>query len=162
LTIGNIPKAIRSKPTQQAQLLMGYILTTWLKHIKNKAAQRRALANLFHSCVHRVLLPLESYGETGIAMATGDGIWYCCHPILATFIGDYPKQLLIACTSNGRCPVTDLQGPPSERMQTEKIRDLKSLMGQYARDRGSCDNVHISYLEDRDNDNLRLAQMLAM
>jgi hypothetical protein len=61
--------------------------------------------------------------------------------------------------------VTDLQGPPSERMQTEKIRDLKSLMGQYARDRGSCDNVHISYLEDledRDNDNLRLAQMLAM
>src|ERR1700677_5065598 len=104
LTIGNIPKAIRSKPTQQAQLLMGYIPTTRLKHIKNKAARRRALANLFHSCMHRVLLPLESYGETGIAMATGDGIWYRCHPILATFIGDYPEQSLVACTSNGRCP----------------------------------------------------------
>lgn len=30
--------------------------------------------------------------------------WLLVHPILATFIGDYPKQALIACTSNGRCP----------------------------------------------------------
>jgi hypothetical protein len=49
-------------------------------------------------------------------------------------------------------------------MQTEKLRDLKELAQQYARDQGSCDDVQISYLEtleDRDNDNLRLAQMLA-
>jgi hypothetical protein len=43
--------------------------------------------------------------------------------------------------------VTDLQGPPSERTQMEKIRDLKSLARQYARDRGSCDDTWISYLE---------------
>jgi hypothetical protein len=61
--------------------------------------------------------------------------------------------------------VTDLQGPPLERTQSDKIRDLKSLAQQYARDRGSCDDVRISYMEDleeRDTDNLRLAQMLAM
>jgi hypothetical protein len=60
--------------------------------------------------------------------------------------------------------VTNLQGPPSERTQTEKLRDLKKLAQQYARDWGSCDDVQISYLEtleERDNDNLRLAQMLA-
>jgi hypothetical protein len=60
--------------------------------------------------------------------------------------------------------VTDLQGPPLEHTQTEKLRDLKKLVQQYTRDRGSCDNVQISYLEiqeERDNDNLRLAQMLA-
>jgi hypothetical protein len=47
----------------------------------------------------------------------------------------------------------------------EKLRDLKKLTQQYARDRGSCDDTRISYLEmieDRDNDNLRLVQMLAM
>ena len=104
LTISNILKAIHSKPTQQVQLLMGYILTTQLKNIKNMTAWCQVLANLFHSCMCRVLLPLASYGETGIVMATGDGIWYHCHPILAIFIGDYPKQSLIACTSNGRCP----------------------------------------------------------
>jgi hypothetical protein len=52
MTIGNIPKAIRNKPTQQAQMLMGYIPTARLKQIKNKAAQHRALANIFHSCMH--------------------------------------------------------------------------------------------------------------
>jgi hypothetical protein len=60
--------------------------------------------------------------------------------------------------------VTDLQGPPSEHTQTEKLRDLKKLAQHYARDRGSCDNIQISYLEtleDRDNDNLRLAQMIS-
>jgi hypothetical protein len=65
----------------------------------------------------------------------------------------------------GWASVTDLQGPSSERTRTEKIRDLKSLARQYARDQGSCDDVRISYLEDledRDSDNLRLAQMLAM
>ncbi|KAI9451738.1 hypothetical protein BJY52DRAFT_1154329 [Lactarius psammicola] len=104
LSIGNIPKELRSKPTQQAQMLMGYIPTTRLGQIKNKTARRRALANLFHSCVHKLLAPIESYGVTGIAMATGDGKWYRCHPIFSTFIGDYPEQSLVACTYNGRCP----------------------------------------------------------
>jgi hypothetical protein len=61
--------------------------------------------------------------------------------------------------------VTDLQGPPSECTQTEKLQDLKKLAQQYARDRGSCDHTRISYLEileDGADDNLRLAQMLAM
>jgi hypothetical protein len=58
-----------------------------------------------------------------------------------------------------------MQGPPSERMQTEKLQDLRKLAQQYARDRGSCDDTRISYLEmleDRNDDNLRLVQMLAM
>jgi hypothetical protein len=43
--------------------------------------------------------------------------------------------------------VTDLQGSPSERTQSDKIRDLKSLAKKYARDQGSCDDTRISYLE---------------
>jgi hypothetical protein len=59
--------------------------------------------------------------------------------------------------------VTDLQGPPSERTQTEKLRDLKTLAQQYARDWGSCDDTRISYLEilEECDDNLRLAQMIS-
>jgi hypothetical protein len=62
------------------------------------------------------------------------------------------------------CIVTDLQGPPLEHIQTEKLRDLKKLAQQYAHDQGSCNDVQISYLEtleDCNNDNLRLAQMIA-
>jgi hypothetical protein len=60
--------------------------------------------------------------------------------------------------------VTDLQGPPSERTQTEKLRDLKTLAQQYARDRGSCDDTRISYLEFVESEaeaDLTLARMIA-
>jgi hypothetical protein len=60
--------------------------------------------------------------------------------------------------------VTDLQRPPSKRTQTEKIRDLKSLARQYARDRGSCDDTRISYLEYVESEaeaDWTLAQMIA-
>jgi hypothetical protein len=49
-------------------------------------------------------------------------------------------------------------------MQTEKLQDLKKLAQQYAHDRGSCDDIQLSYLEtleECDDNNLRLVQMLA-
>jgi hypothetical protein len=58
----------------------------------------------------------------------------------------------------------DLPGPPSVRTTKEKLDDLKRLAQKHAHDQGSCDDIQISYLEDQeehDNDNLRLAQMLA-
>ncbi|KAF8481855.1 hypothetical protein DFH94DRAFT_691497 [Russula ochroleuca] len=80
MTIGNIPKDIRQKPSRQAQLLIGYIPTTKLEGVTNKATRR------------------------WVTMMSGNGIWHRCHPIFAIFVGDYPKQALITCTYNGRCP----------------------------------------------------------
>jgi hypothetical protein len=60
--------------------------------------------------------------------------------------------------------VTNLQGPPSERTQSDKIRDLKSLAQQYARDQGSCDDTQISYMEFVESEaeaDLTLARMIA-
>jgi hypothetical protein len=60
--------------------------------------------------------------------------------------------------------VTDLQGPPSERTQSDKIWDLKSLAQQYAHDRGSHDDTWISYLEFVESEaeaDLTLARMIA-
>jgi hypothetical protein len=60
--------------------------------------------------------------------------------------------------------VTDLQGPPSERMPEEKLWDFKTRAQQYARDQGSCDDVRISYLEFLETeaeDDLALARMIA-
>jgi hypothetical protein len=60
--------------------------------------------------------------------------------------------------------VTDLPGPPSVQTTNEKINNLKRRAQQYAHDQMSQDNIQISYLEtleEQDNDNLRLAQMLA-
>ena len=51
LTIGNIPKEIRRKPSRQAQLLIAYIPTTKFEGITNKTGRRRTLANLYHGCM---------------------------------------------------------------------------------------------------------------
>ncbi|TFK58758.1 hypothetical protein BDN72DRAFT_781632, partial [Pluteus cervinus] len=105
ITIGNIPKALRRKPSRQAQILLGYLPTTDLKHVQNKAQRRRMMGNLFHSCMRKILEPLVDAGKDGIKMQTADGLWRRCHPIFAAFIGDYPEQLLVTCTKKGHCPM---------------------------------------------------------
>ena len=104
LTIGNIPKDIRRKPSRRAQILVAYIPTTKLEGIANKAGCRRAIANLYHACMQIILAPITASGEIGIEMMSRDGIWRRCHPIFALFVGDYPEQVLVTCTYNGRCP----------------------------------------------------------
>lgn len=103
LTIGNIPKQIRRKVSSQAQILIGYIPPTKLAGIPGATARRRAFCNLFHTCLQKIFGPISSYGETGIEMKSGNGVWRRCHPIFASFVGDHPEQALVTCTYNGRC-----------------------------------------------------------
>lgn len=112
LTIGNIPKDIRRKPSSHAHILIGYIPVTKLTGIGTMAGRRRAINNLFHGCMHNVLDSISYYGETGVPMMSGDGVWRQCHPIFANFIGDYPEQVLVTCTYSGQCP--KCQVPPNQ------------------------------------------------
>jgi hypothetical protein len=144
MTIGNIPKDLCSKPTKHVQMLMGYILTTQLEHIKNKTTQCCALANLFHVCMCKILSPLESYGETSIAMATSDGIWHCCHPILATFVGDYPEQLLVACTHNGRCPKCTVPHDELGSRQPFLLHDIWAAINVYSLSNSDPTRFHVA------------------
>jgi hypothetical protein len=112
LTIGNIPKEIRRKPSRRAQILLAYIPTTKLEGITNQTGRRRAIANLYHGCMRIIIGPIASVGETGVPMMSGDGIWRRCHPIFASFVGDYPEQVLVTCTHNNRCPKCLV--PPNE------------------------------------------------
>ncbi|KAJ7821262.1 hypothetical protein B0H14DRAFT_2831726 [Mycena olivaceomarginata] len=104
MTIGNIPKEIRRKPSRRAYILLAYLPTSRLAHIKNKAARRRTLANLFHVCLSFITAPLREAGVTGISIASGDGKLRRGHPIVACYIGDYPEQLLVTCVKTGWCP----------------------------------------------------------
>jgi len=104
LTIGNIPKRIRRKVTSHAQILIGYIPVTKLSSIHGITVCHRALANLFHACMQNTLGLISSYSETGLEMKCGNRVWQRCHLIFATFVGDYPEQLLVTCTYNSWCP----------------------------------------------------------
>ncbi|KAG2739161.1 hypothetical protein P692DRAFT_201873406 [Suillus brevipes Sb2] len=86
LTIGNLPKCIRRKPSRRGQILLAYLPTTRLTQIANKASRRRTLANLFHACMLRIVEPLKLAGVDGIVMMSGDSIMRRCHPIFSAFI----------------------------------------------------------------------------
>jgi hypothetical protein len=104
MTIGNLPKHIRRKPSRQGQVLLAYLPATKLDHITNKSARRRTLANLFHTCMNNILKPLREAGTKGMQVVSGDGAVRWGHPILAAFVGDYPEQLLVALVKTGKCP----------------------------------------------------------
>jgi hypothetical protein len=104
LTIGNIPKHIRSKPSHQAQILLGYLSTACFEHILGEVSCCCAVAAVYHATVTCIIQPIILLGESGIHMARENGTMYCCHPIFAISVSDYPEQCLVTPTINGECP----------------------------------------------------------
>jgi hypothetical protein len=102
LTIGNISKSLRRKPSQHAQVLLGYLPNPDLSGLPDITA-RTVRARLFHSCMRRMIEPLNTAGLVGCKMTSGDGAVRSCHPILACYVADYPEQCLVTCTR--QCPV---------------------------------------------------------
>ena len=104
LIIGNLPKEIRRKPSRHGYILLGYLPTTKLSHIKNKSRRRRrALANLFHKCMKRILEPMVEAGKSGMSVTSADGKVCRGHPILACYVSDYQEQVLVTGTRTGDC-----------------------------------------------------------
>ncbi|EIN04772.1 hypothetical protein PUNSTDRAFT_75804 [Punctularia strigosozonata HHB-11173 SS5] len=131
MTIGNLPKEIRRKPSMGGQMLIGYLPATRLEHITNLPSRRRALANLYHACLGRILAPLRSSGIDGLPMATGHGVQYHCHPILACSAVDYPEQMLTVCCKYGECPTCtvdrDKLGDDKEAALRNLVEAIKAL-----------------------------------
>ena len=139
LTIGNLPKDVRRKPSRRGQILLAYIPSTRLEHITNKAARRRTLANLFHTCLSRILKPLRKAGIEGIDIVSGDGVTRRGHPILALYIGDYPEQLLVTCCKNGTCPRCDIPRNDVGASTDPKrpLRDLENILAALSKADGN-------------------------
>ncbi|KIJ07097.1 hypothetical protein PAXINDRAFT_38417, partial [Paxillus involutus ATCC 200175] len=114
MTIGNLPKEIRRKPSRGAQILVGYLPTSKLEHITNKSARRRTLTNIFHMCI-------------------GDGVLRRTHPLVACYIGDYPEQLLVTGMKTGECPGCNVpRGELGNADITFKFCDLKNILDALA------------------------------
>ncbi|KAG2129636.1 hypothetical protein DEU56DRAFT_973571 [Suillus clintonianus] len=144
LTIGNIPKEIRRKPSRHAHILLAYLPTTRLEHITNQASRRRTIANLYHACMGRVLAPLEEAGLDGIVMKSGNGILRRSHPLFACFVGDYPEQVLVTGVKTTECPKCDI--PPAELGSNAapfEMRNLDAVLNALAAiDNGDLAFVH--------------------
>ena len=65
MTIGNLPKDIRRKPSRGGQILLAYLPTEKLENIRNVSARRRMLLNIMHKCLKHILSPLKDAGANG-------------------------------------------------------------------------------------------------
>ncbi|KAF8145350.1 hypothetical protein K438DRAFT_1501503, partial [Mycena galopus ATCC 62051] len=117
LTLGNIPKALRRKPSQNACILLAYLS---VDKISRKALSQQTVKmrnqKLFHASMRLILQPLVAAGNNGIEVTGGDGSVRLVFPILASYVADYPEQCLVGCSKYGTCPncqksASDLQDP---------------------------------------------------
>ena len=96
LTLGNIPRAICRKPSQNACILIGYLPVS--KDVGENLTQRQRSARiqqLFHDSMRLILEPLIAAGEKGMEVTGGDGKVRLVFPILACYVADYPEQCLV-------------------------------------------------------------------
>ncbi|KAI9455716.1 hypothetical protein BJY52DRAFT_1204941 [Lactarius psammicola] len=93
LSIGNIPKDLRRKVDTARTAFNGIYPHHTTSAYPEQGRTLSCTCQPFPRVYAQDPIPIESYGENGIAMVTGDGTWYRCHPVLAAVIGDYPEQL---------------------------------------------------------------------
>jgi hypothetical protein len=144
MTLGNIPKEVRRKPSLQAQVLIAYLPTTKLDGVEfSQPVLRAARARLYHLAMSLVLAPLKPLSRHGERLTSGDGAVRHCYPIPMVHASDYPEQCLVTCIRYGEtCPRDEVRkeemgdhahGAPSDhwapRDQEETLKILQEASG---------------------------------
>jgi len=107
LTLGNLPKSVRRRPSLHGSVLIGYLPTDKIPNPGNKltANEHRARTQrLFHDSMRLILAPLATAGREGVEMTCGDGAVRHVFPLLAAYVADFPEQCLVTCSKYGTCP----------------------------------------------------------
>ncbi|KAG8774028.1 hypothetical protein FRC12_002196, partial [Ceratobasidium sp. 428] len=104
LSIGNISKVIRRKPTKRAMVLIGYLPTDSYGDVADLEIRRQYRGELLHRSLEKIFEPLKTASSDGLLAWCADGYLRHIYPIIASWIADWPEQNNLACTTQGGCP----------------------------------------------------------
>ena len=104
MTIGNIPRDMRRKPSLRASLLIGVLSTDKITTSGlSEDAKRVRMHRLYHESMKVILEPLIEAGKEGIELTNAKGEMVVAHPILACCVADYPEQCLMTGSKYNSC-----------------------------------------------------------
>ncbi|KAF8435537.1 hypothetical protein BGX38DRAFT_1100220 [Terfezia claveryi] len=110
MSVGNIPSAIRNKPSSQAWILIG-LLPVGPKRTKSLIGfsvrnQEHDSLETQHRLIERILAPLVRMFEAGGSeIVCGDENVRRCIPIVSTWLADHMENVNIHCIKVNRCPI---------------------------------------------------------
>ncbi|KAI3998322.1 hypothetical protein K525DRAFT_275320, partial [Schizophyllum commune Loenen D] len=102
MTIGNIPKEVRRKPSTRLRPSRISADVAPLAHQERSCSTSLPGESIPH-VPPPYCPPSKAAGLDGVDMATADGVVRRTHPIYACYIGDYPEQVLCTCVKSGTC-----------------------------------------------------------
>ncbi|KAJ6494989.1 hypothetical protein DFH09DRAFT_1252381 [Mycena vulgaris] len=97
LTLGNIPKSLNRKPSQNVCVLLGYLSV-------DKIIRKGLFKQTLHVSMRLILHPLIEAGNNGINVVGGDRKVRLVFPIFVSYVADYPERCLVRCSEYGTCP----------------------------------------------------------
>lgn len=126
LTIGNIPKSLRRKPSAHTTILIAYLSVDKIDRKRmSDQEQRSRTQRVFHESMRLVLEPLIDAGKKGVEMVSSDGAVRDVFPLLTCYVADYPEQCLVTCTKYGTCPKCQSQADQLQEVTAAEPRDQK-------------------------------------
>lgn len=123
LTIGNIPKSLRRKPSMHAAVLVAYLSVDKMNRQKlTEVDHRSRIQRVFHESMRMVLESLKLAGSEGVEMISSDGSVRDVFPLLSCYVADYPEQCLVACAKGCTCPKCQAKSNELEATQAAEPR----------------------------------------
>lgn len=111
ITLGNFSQYLRSHPSSGSWTPIAYLPYCEWESVFNSTKKDDTFrgictSRLFHTALRHVLRPLEKAGTEGIHMTDSNGNTRNCFPLLATYLADYPEQVLVNIAPYNASPVT--------------------------------------------------------
>ncbi|KAL0062888.1 hypothetical protein AAF712_010209 [Marasmius tenuissimus] len=104
LTLGNIPRHIRRRSSQQACILVAYLPVDKIaKRGLTKREHSARYSQLFYESMRFLLSPIAQVSQSGVEMVGGDSSVRRVHLIVSCYVANYPEQCLVGCSKYGTC-----------------------------------------------------------